>query len=70
MRGNRLLYCSQIITTEKGYNTFLLTAKIDDRDGRGKIRSRIGIEHRAEVFDENTNIESLIQNLTRRLIVY
>ena len=47
---------------ERGMKTFLLTAKIDDRDGRGKIRSRIGIEHGAEVFDENTNIESLIQH--------
>ena len=47
---------------ERGMNTFLLTAKIDDRDGRGKVRSRIGIEHGAEVFDENTNIDSLIQH--------
>ncbi|MBT3636125.1 MAG: thymidine kinase, partial [Opitutae bacterium] len=35
---------------ERGMSTMLFTAKLDDRDGVGVIRSRIGIEHDALVF--------------------
>ncbi len=39
---------------EQGMRVALYTAAIDDRFGRGIIRSRIGLEQPAELFDENT----------------
>ena len=35
---------------ESGMTPFLITAKLDDRDGLGKIVSRIGISQTADVF--------------------
>ncbi|UYV36303.1 thymidine kinase [Rhodobacteraceae bacterium D3-12] len=35
---------------ERGMETFLLTAKLDDRAGEGRIASRIGIGQAAETF--------------------
>ncbi|MEC7401295.1 MAG: thymidine kinase, partial [Verrucomicrobiota bacterium] len=35
---------------ERGMRPILYTAALDDRDGQGKIRSRIGIEEKAETF--------------------
>lgn len=39
---------------EQGMQVALYTAAIDDRFGRGIIKSRIGLEQSAELFDENT----------------
>lgn len=36
---------------ERGMRTLLFTAKIDDRFGVGKIKSRIGLETDANIFD-------------------
>ena len=36
--------------------TFLLTAQLDDRDGTGKIRSRIGIEKDARTFGSGDDL--------------
>lgn len=35
---------------ERGMQTYLLTARLDDRAGRGRIASRIGIQAEAETF--------------------
>ena len=45
---------------ERGMNTMLLTAKLDDRVGEGRIGSRIGLESAATVFDANSDMTSLV----------
>lgn len=45
---------------ERGMNTLLLTAALDDRYSQGTIASRIGIEAEAELFKENTKLFELI----------
>lgn len=41
---------------ERGMSTYLLTAKLDDRSGRGRIASRIGIAQDADLFDVGTDL--------------
>ena len=41
---------------ERGMSTYLLTAKLDDRSGRGRIASRIGIAQDADLFDAGTDL--------------
>lgn len=41
---------------ERGMNVMLFTPSIDDRDGLDKISSRIGLEARAEVFDNDHDL--------------
>ena len=41
---------------ERGMSTMLFTAGLDDRDGVGVIRSRIGIEHEALVFAQGDDL--------------
>lgn len=41
---------------ERGMKTYLLTARLDDRAGQGRIASRIGIGAEADTFDENTDL--------------
>lgn len=41
---------------ERGLNTLLFTAKIDDRFAQGKVTSRLGINAEAQLFDDSTNI--------------
>lgn len=41
---------------ERGMQTQIYTAKLDDRYGVSKVTSRIGISSDAEVFDSDTNI--------------
>ena len=45
---------------ERGMNTMLLTARLDDRVGEGRIGSRIGLEAAALVFDGDTEMTALI----------
>lgn len=45
---------------ERGMHTMLLTAKLDQRSGEGKIGSRIGLQSSAAVFDDTTNMTTLI----------
>lgn len=45
---------------ERGMNTFVLTASIDDRAGVGKVSSRIGLEVEAQVFNDKDDIASMI----------
>ena len=46
---------------ERGMTTMLLTARLDDRVGAGRIGSRIGLEAAAYVFDGETDMISLIK---------
>ena len=41
---------------ERDMNTLLFTAALDDRYGSGIIRSRIGIEKHARIFDPDTDM--------------
>jgi|TARA_R110002012_G_scaffold45966_3_gene121730 thymidine kinase len=41
---------------ERGLETLLFTAHIDDRFAKGKVSSRLGIHADAHLFDDNTNV--------------
>lgn len=45
---------------ERGMNTFVLTAAIDNRSGTGKVASRIGIETDAHIFCASDNLADMI----------
>jgi thymidine kinase len=45
---------------ERGMNTMLFTAKIDDRYGNPVITSRIGITAEANIFSEETDLFSIV----------
>jgi thymidine kinase len=47
---------------ERGMQTYLLTANFDDRAGKGKIASRIGISEEADTFGANTDIFKQIES--------
>lgn len=46
---------------ERGMHTLVMTASIDDRYGKGKVASRIGIETDAQVFSSQDNLTEMIQ---------
>lgn len=46
---------------ERGMNTYLLTARLDNRAGQGRIASRIGIAEDADMFDASTDLLALIK---------
>lgn len=46
---------------ERGMSTALFTAKLDDRDGVGLIRSRIGIDHDALVFADGDDLLEIVR---------
>lgn len=46
---------------ERGMNTYLLTARLDNRAGQGRIASRIGIAEDADMFDASTDLLGLIR---------
>ncbi|MCB2135377.1 MAG: thymidine kinase, partial [Rhodobacteraceae bacterium] len=45
---------------ERGMATYLLTARLDDRAGQGRIASRIGIAENADTFTAGTDLFALI----------
>lgn len=49
---------------ESGMETYLLTARIDDRAGAGKIASRIGIAQEADLFSPG---DDLFERISKRL---
>jgi len=51
---------------ERGMNTYVLTAAIDDRSGIGKVSSRIGIESDAHIFNETDNLAEMIKEVHKR----
>ena len=46
---------------ERGMRAMIFTAAIDDRYGRGIVRSRIGLESPAELFDASTDFLVLVR---------
>ena len=46
---------------ERGMETYLLTAKLDDRVGKGRIGSRIGIGADADMFAPNSDLFEMIE---------
>lgn len=48
---------------ERGMNTIVLTSSINDREGKGKVASRIGLEVPAHVFNNNDDIGEMISNV-------
>ncbi|MEL6513502.1 MAG: thymidine kinase [Pseudomonadota bacterium] len=47
---------------EQGMKPYLLTARLDDRAGRGRIASRIGIGSDADTFDQCEDLFAKLQN--------
>lgn len=47
---------------ERGMKTLLITAAIDDRYGRGIIKSRIGIEEEARTFADHTDLRDTVED--------
>ncbi len=45
---------------ERGMNTLVLTAAIDDRYGVGKVASRIGLETEASIFSSESDLTNLV----------
>lgn len=48
---------------ERGMNTFVLTAAIDNRSGVGKVSSRIGLESVAHIFSATDNLADMIKEV-------
>lgn len=46
---------------ERGMDTLLMTARLDDRAGEGRIASRIGISQAAHPFDHGDDLLALIR---------
>ncbi len=46
---------------ERGMDTYLLTAKLDNRAGTGKIASRIGIDAKADMFAPKDDLFEIIK---------
>lgn len=51
---------------ERGLNTVIYTAQIDDRFAKGKVASRLGIDADALLFNEDTTLFSDIEELHQR----
>jgi thymidine kinase len=49
---------------ERGMQTYVLTARFDDRAGEGQVASRIGISAKADTYDSNSD---LFEKIDRRL---
>lgn len=45
---------------ERGMDTYLLTARLDDRVGQGQIGSRIGITAKADMFETDSDLFAMI----------
>ena len=46
---------------EQGMRVAVFTAAIDDRFGRGRVSSRIGLESEAELFDASSDFEAMLE---------
>lgn len=46
---------------ERGMDTYLITAKLDDRAGAGRIASRIGIGDEADTFEDHEDMFAKIE---------
>mgnify|MGYP001302077156 CR=1 FL=1 len=54
---------------ERGMNTLLITSKKDDRSGKGNITSRIGLNKKAKIFDEDTDLLDLFHKENSKKII-
>jgi thymidine kinase len=48
---------------ERGMQTLILSSSLDDRFGRGVVKSRIGIESPSIIFNQSEDIYELVKNL-------
>lgn len=55
---------------ERGIETLILTAEIDQRDGIGRVSSRIGLSAPALVFNLQTDLLTLLVNVQREQPVH
>ncbi len=54
---------------ERGLETLLFTAQIDDRFAKGKVSSRLGIHADAVLFDDDSNIfEKVEQHISKQKV--
>lgn len=51
--------------TERGMRPEIFTAALDDRFGKGKVASRIGLESSANLFTPKTDLQDTIQTLNK-----
>ena len=51
---------------ERGMQTYLLTAALDDRVGEGSIGSRIGLSRPADVFGPDSDLSAMIETRLAR----
>ncbi|RJG48191.1 thymidine kinase [Motilimonas pumila] len=51
---------------ERGLRSVIFTAALDDRQGVGKVSSRIGLQANAEVFEADTNLFKCITELQQQ----
>lgn len=51
--------------TERGMRPEIFTAALDDRFGKGKVASRIGLESSANLFTPQTDLQDTIQTLNK-----
>ncbi|WP_289027743.1 thymidine kinase [uncultured Paraglaciecola sp.] len=51
--------------TERGMRPAIFTAALDDRFGKGKVASRIGLESSANLFTPKTDLQDTIQTLNK-----
>ncbi len=49
---------------ERGMNTLVMAPRLDDRDGVGVVKSRIGIETTAITFDADTDLFDFVRSAT------
>lgn len=47
--------------SERGMQSYLLTARLDTRAGEGRIASRIGIGAQADLYDPQTDLFAMVQ---------
>lgn len=51
---------------ERGMDTYLLTANLDDRAGQGRIASRIGIGEEADTFNPGSDLFQMLENRLKK----
>ena len=52
---------------EQGMHAVLFTAALDNRFGRGKVASRIGLEAEAHLYDQSTHLLEQIHSLDKKI---
>lgn len=52
---------------EQGMHAVLFTAALDNRFGRGKVASRIGLESEAHLYDQSSHLLEQIHSLSKKI---